>query len=96
MYSKSELIYSSVLFISCINFTDKDWSAITREEVGLSIVKVIEETAVCSLDACRTDGFTLLHLAAQNGYPNMMHRLLSLKVSFSLCCLYFYLFCFAI
>ncbi|XP_027215581.1 uncharacterized protein [Penaeus vannamei] len=60
---------------------DKDWSAITREEVGLSIVKVIEETAVCSLDACRTDGFTLLHLAAQNGYPNMMHRLLSLKLS---------------
>ncbi|XP_042233704.1 uncharacterized protein LOC121873891 [Homarus americanus] len=60
---------------------DKDWRSITREEVGLCIVKVIEETAVCALDASRSDGFTLLHLAAQHGYPNMMHRLLSLKVS---------------
>ncbi|XP_045107330.1 uncharacterized protein LOC123502158 isoform X2 [Portunus trituberculatus] len=60
---------------------DKDWRIIAREEVGLCIVRVIEETAVCSLDAARSDGFTLLHLAAQQGYPNMMHRLLSLKVS---------------
>ncbi|XP_071522835.1 uncharacterized protein [Panulirus ornatus] len=60
---------------------DKDWRTIAREEVGLGIVKVIEETAVCALDACRSDGFTLLHLAAQQGYPNMMHRLLSLKLS---------------
>ncbi|XP_064096818.1 uncharacterized protein LOC135208498 isoform X6 [Macrobrachium nipponense] len=60
---------------------DKDWRCISCEEVGLSIVRVIEETAVCSLNASRDDGFTLLHLAAQNGYPNMMHRLLSLKMS---------------
>ncbi|KAK4313729.1 hypothetical protein Pmani_014950 [Petrolisthes manimaculis] len=60
---------------------DKDWRAITKEEVGLSIVKVLEKTAVCPLNACRTDGFTLLHLAALHGYPNMMHRLLSLKMS---------------
>ncbi|XP_069182377.1 uncharacterized protein [Procambarus clarkii] len=60
---------------------DKDWRSIVREEVGLSIVRVIEETAVCGLDTCRSDGFTLLHLAAQHGYPNMMHRLLSLKLS---------------
>ena len=46
-------------------------------------MRVIEETAVCSLDAARADGFTLLHLAAQQGYPNMMHRLLSLKVWWS-------------
>lgn len=60
---------------------DKDWRCISCEEVGLSIVRVVEETAVCSLNASRDDGFTLLHLAAQNGYPNMMHRLLSLKMS---------------
>ncbi|XP_068235366.1 uncharacterized protein [Palaemon carinicauda] len=60
---------------------DKDWRCISCEEVGLCIVRVIEETAVCSLNASRDDGFTLLHLAAQNGYPNMMHRLLSLKMS---------------
>ncbi|XP_076044975.1 uncharacterized protein LOC143027554 isoform X2 [Oratosquilla oratoria] len=60
---------------------DKDWHRIGREEVGLCIIRVIEETAVCPLDACRTDGFTLLHLSAQLGYPNMLHRILSLKVS---------------
>ena len=59
---------------------DKDWQKIKSEEIGLTIVQVIEETAVCSLQSCRTNGFTLLHLAAKNGYPNMMHRLLSLKV----------------
>ncbi|KAG0722111.1 Ankyrin-1 [Chionoecetes opilio] len=66
---------------SALSEEDKDWRGISREEVGLCIVRVIEETAVCSLNATRADGFTLLHLAAQRGYPNMMHRLLSLKVS---------------
>ncbi|KAK8373360.1 hypothetical protein O3P69_015537, partial [Scylla paramamosain] len=64
---------------------DKDWRIISREEVGLFIVRVIEETAVCFVDAARSECFTLLYLAAQQGYPNMMHRLLSLKVSPDIC-----------
>ncbi|KAK8371869.1 hypothetical protein O3P69_011856 [Scylla paramamosain] len=67
------------LLVACR--TDKDWRIISREEVGLCLVRVIEETAVCSVDAARSECFTLLYLAAQQGYPNMMHRLLSLKVS---------------
>ncbi|KAB7507544.1 Ankyrin-3 [Armadillidium nasatum] len=60
---------------------DKNWHRITGEDVGLTIVRILEETNVSNLECCRSDGFTLLHLAAHNGYPNMMHRLLSLKVS---------------
>ncbi|KAF2368056.1 Ankyrin repeat-containing domain [Trinorchestia longiramus] len=60
---------------------DKNWSHIPSEEVGLCIVKCITDTGVCELTACRPDGFSLLHLAAQKGYPNMMHRLMSLKVN---------------
>ena len=72
-----------------IIISDKDWQRISSEEVGLTIVQVIEDTAVCPLHTCRGDGFTLLHLAARNGYPNMMHRLLSLKVSFVECFMLF-------
>ncbi|RXG57649.1 Ankyrin-1 [Armadillidium vulgare] len=60
---------------------DKNWHRITGEDVGLTIVRILEETNVSNLECSRSDGFTLLHLAAHNGYPNMMHRLLSLKVS---------------
>ncbi|XP_063850694.1 uncharacterized protein LOC135094492 isoform X3 [Scylla paramamosain] len=67
--------------LSLLKPTDKDWRIISREEVGLCLVRVIEETAVCSFDAARSECFTLLYLAAQQGYPNMMHWLLSLKVS---------------
>ncbi|XP_063857402.1 ankyrin repeat domain-containing protein 23-like isoform X2 [Scylla paramamosain] len=66
---------------AALSAEDKDWRIISREEVGLCLVRVIEETAVCSFDAARSECFTLLYLAAQQGYPNMMHRLLSLKVS---------------
>ncbi|CAL4072060.1 unnamed protein product, partial [Meganyctiphanes norvegica] len=72
---------AAVLPCRQLSCADKNWRRISSEEVGLQIVKVVEETAVCPMEACRTDGFTLLHLAAQNGYNNMMHRLLTLKVS---------------
>lgn len=84
LISSRVIVYGTVL---CnVLATDKDWRAISKEEIGLSIVKVLEKTAVCPLNACRTDGFTLLHLAALKGYPNMMHRLLSLKVC-CICCI---------
>ncbi|XP_047740700.1 uncharacterized protein LOC108682971 isoform X5 [Hyalella azteca] len=60
---------------------DKNWAHIPSEEVGLCIVKCIKDTGVCELTACRPDGFSLLHLAAQKGYPNMTHALVSLKVN---------------
>ncbi|CAL4119699.1 unnamed protein product [Meganyctiphanes norvegica] len=59
---------------------DKDWRRIKSEEFGLKIVDLIEDTKICQMEARRTDGFRLLHLATLWGYKNMIKKLLSFKV----------------
>ncbi|KAA0191192.1 hypothetical protein HAZT_HAZT000209, partial [Hyalella azteca] len=48
-----------------------------REKVELTC----EDTDVCELTACRPDGMSLLHVAAEKGYLKLMKELLSLKVN---------------
>ena len=60
-----------------LRFSDVNWHRITNEQEGLDIINCIRETQVCDLTASGTDGFTLLHLAAQKGYLLMIERLLA-------------------
>ena len=57
------------------------WNLLESEDAGLALVRAIEKTAVCSLSASRgCDGVTLLHVAAERGYTEMLRLLLQLQV----------------
>ena len=61
--------------------SDKQWNLLESENAGLALVRTIEKTAVCELSASRRcDGVTLLHLAAERGYTDMLRHLLELQV----------------
>ena len=57
-----------------------NWNLLKSEDVGLALVRTIENTAVCDLSASRSDGVTLLHLAAARGYSEMLRYLLERQV----------------